>query len=161
MRCCAVSALCTHGRKPPRLAFRILHTAGDILREYLPVGGAMTRGTQAGGESALIRPVQRPVPLRQSVYESMVELVISGRLKPGQHLVETELAARAAGSQPMAWLREICREGEAAIEAGDTERFIAVNNQFHAALANLAGNAVLAELAGIVGRRVRWYYRLV
>src|SRR5215468_7439861 len=207
MRCYAVSALCTHGRKPPRLAFRILHTAGDILREYLPVGGAMTRGTQAGGESALIRPVQRPVPLRQSVYGSMVELVISGRLKPGQHLVETELARLlgvsrqpvrealhrlAAGGwvdlrpnqgafvhvptdqevdelldvrelleMQIARLREICREGEAAIEAGDTERFIAVNNQFHAALAELAGNAVLAELAGIVGRRVRWYYRLV
>jgi DNA-binding GntR family transcriptional regulator len=68
------------------------------------------------------------------------------------------LAARAAGSQAMAWLREVCREGEAAIEAGDTERFVAVNNQFHAALAELACNAVLAELAG---RRVRWYYRLV
>ena len=180
----------------------------------------MTIGTLAGGESGVIRPVQRPVPLRQSVYESLVELVIDGRLKPGQHLVETELArllgvsrqpvrealhrlaaggwvdlrpsqgafvhvptdqevdelldvrellemqtvrlaARAAGSQPMTWLREVCREGEAAIEAGDTERFVAVNNQFHAALAELAGNAVLAELAGIVGRRVRWYYRLV
>jgi DNA-binding GntR family transcriptional regulator len=177
----------------------------------------MTRGTRAAGESALVRPVQRPVPLRQSVYESLVELVIDGRLKPGQHLAETELArllgvsrqpvrealhrlaaggwvdlrpsqgafvhvptdqevdelldvremlevetarlaARAAGSPEMARLREICREGEAAINAGDTERFVAVNNEFHAALAELAGNAVLA---GIVGRRVRWYYRLV
>ena len=158
----------------------------------------MTIGTLAGGESGVIRPVQRPVPLRQSVYESLVELVIDGRLKPGQHLVETELArllgvsrqpvrealhrlaaggwvdlrpsqgafvhvptdqevdelldvrellemqtvrlaARAAGSQPMTWLREVCREGEAAIEAGDTERFVAVNNQFHAALAERAG----------------------
>jgi DNA-binding GntR family transcriptional regulator len=36
-----------------------------------------------------------------------------------------------------------------------------VNNQFHAELARVAGNAVLAELAEIVGRRVRWYYRLV
>ena len=180
----------------------------------------MTIGIQDAGEPGVIRPVQRPVPLRQSVYESLVELVINGRLKPGQHLAETELArllgvsrqpvrealhrlaaggwvdlrpnqgafvhvptdhevdelldvrellevetarlaVRAAGSQPMAWLREICRDGEAAIEAGDTERFVAVNNQFHAALAELAGNAVLAELAEIVGRRVRWYYRLV
>jgi DNA-binding GntR family transcriptional regulator len=175
----------------------------------------MTIGTRAAGESGVIRPVRRPVPLRQSVYESLVELVIDGRLKPGQHLAETELArllgvsrqpvrealhrlaaggwvdlrpnqgafvhvptdqevdelldvrellevetarlaARNAGSQQMARLREICREGEATIEAGDTERFVAVNNQFHAALAELAGNAVLAELAGIVGRRVRW-----
>src|SRR5215467_6157797 len=40
----------------------------------------------------LISPVERPVPLRQSVYEALVELVIAGRLTPGQHLVETELA---------------------------------------------------------------------
>src|SRR5262249_8992031 len=179
----------------------------------------MTIGIQDAGEPGVIRPVQRPVPLRQSVYESLVELVINGRLKPGQHLAETELArllgvsrqpvrealhrlaaggwvdlrpnqgafvhvptdqevdelldvrellemetaglaARAGGPQQMAWLGEICRDGEGAIKAGDPERFVAVNNQFHAALAELAGNAVLAELAEIVGRRVRWYYRL-
>src|SRR5262249_60106957 len=133
-------------------------------------------------------------PLRQSVYESMVELVISGRLKPGQHLVETELArllgvsrqpvrealhrlaaggwvdlrpnqgafvhvptdqevdelldvrellemetarlaARAAGPQQMAWLRDICRGGEAAIKAGGTERVGGVDHQLHAPLA--------------------------
>src|SRR5215475_14068605 len=180
----------------------------------------MTIGTQPAGESWVIRPVQRPVPLRQSVYESLLELVIDGRLQPGQHLAETELArllgvgrhpvrealhrlaaggwvdlrpnqgafvhvptdqevdelldvrellevetarlaVRAAGSQPVAWLREICRDGEAAIEAGDTGRFVAVNTEFHAELARLAGNAVLAEMADIVGRRVRWYYRQV
>jgi DNA-binding GntR family transcriptional regulator len=58
-------------------------------------------------------------------------------------------------------LQEICYEGEAAVEAGDTGRFVAVNAEFHAELARAAGNAVLAELAGIVGRRVRWYYRQV
>src|SRR5262250_1195290 len=124
-----------------------------------------------------IRPVERPVPLRQSVYEALVELVVEGRLRPGQHLVETELArqlgvsrqpvrealhrleaegwvdlrpnqgafvhvptdqevdelldvrellevetarlaVRAAGSQPVAWLREICQRGEDAVTAG-------------------------------------------
>jgi DNA-binding GntR family transcriptional regulator len=168
----------------------------------------------------MIRPVERPVPLRQSVYEALVELVIAGRLTPGQHLVETELArqlgvsrqpvrealhrleaegwvdlrpnqgafvhvptdqevdelldvrellemetvrlaAKAATAGQLARLREICREGQTAVEAGDTLRFVAVNNQFHAELARVAGNAVLAELAEIVGRRVRWYYRLV
>src|SRR5215831_2119858 len=156
----------------------------------------MTIGTQAAGESGIIRPVQRPVPLRQSVYESMVELVISGRLKPGQHLVETELArllgvsrqpvrealhrlaaggwvdlrpnqgafvhvptdqevdelldvrellevetarlaARAATDGDLARLRAICRDGEAAVAAGDTERFVSLNNSFHAALAEV------------------------
>lgn len=170
--------------------------------------------------AGLVRPVQRPVPLRQSVYESLVELVVDGRLQPGQHLVETDLArqlgvsrqpvrealhrleaegwvdlrpnqgafvhvptdqevdelldvrellevetARLAARSPrpeaVAQLRAVCEEGEAAIAAGDMEQFITANNQFHAALAGLAGNAVLAELTGIVSRRVRWYYRLV
>ena len=61
----------------------------------------------------------------------------------------------------LARLRVICHEGEVAVEAGDTGRFVTVNTEFHAELARLAGNAVLAELAAIVGRRVRWYYRQV
>ena len=168
----------------------------------------------------MIRPVERPVPLRQSVYEALVELVIAGRLSAGQHLVETELArqlgvsrqpvrealhrleaegwvdlrpnqgafvhvptdrevdqlldvrellevetarlaARAATPDQLAQLRAICRDGEAAVAAGDTERFVSLNNSFHAALAEVGGNAVLAELSAIVGRRARWYYRLV
>lgn len=168
----------------------------------------------------MIRPVERPVPLRQSVYEALVELVIAGRLTPGQHLVETELArqlgvsrqpvrealhrleaegwvdlrpnqgafvhvptdqevdqlldvrellevetarlaARAATADQLARLRDLCHDGEAAVAAGDTERFVSLNNSFHAALAEVAGNAVLAELSGIVSRRSRWYYRLI
>ncbi len=171
-------------------------------------------------EGRPIRPVERPVPLRQSVYEAMVELVVDGRLKPGQHLVETELArqlgvsrqpvrealhrleaegwvdlrpnqgafvhvptdhevdelldvrellevetarlaARSAAPDQVARLRLLCKQGEDAVQAGDTERFVALNNEFHAALAEIAGNTVLAELGQIVGRRVRWYYRLV
>ena len=179
----------------------------------------MTVDAQREG-TRLIRPVERPTPLRQSVYEALVELVIAGRLTQGQHLVETDLArqlgvsrqpvrealhrleaegwvdlrpnqgafvhvptgqevdqlldvrellevetarlaARGAGAGQLARLRVICHEGEAAVEAGDTERVVSVNNQFHDALAEIAGNAVLAELSAIVGRRARWYYRLV
>lgn len=40
----------------------------------------------------LARPIDRPVPLRERVYEAMQELIISGDLAPGQHLVESELA---------------------------------------------------------------------
>src|SRR5437879_7153803 len=50
-------------------------------------------------EASLIRPVERPVPLRQSVYEALVELVVEGRLRPGQHLVETELARQLGVSR--------------------------------------------------------------
>src|SRR5437867_1012438 len=169
---------------------------------------SMTADTREAGEARPIRPVERPAPLRQSVYEALVELVVEGRLRPGQHLVETELArqlgvsrqpvrealhrleaegwvdlrpnqgafvhvptdeevdqlldvrellevettrlaAVAATDGHLARLRVICHEGEAAVEAGDTRRFVAVNTEFHAELAKIAGNAVLAELAEI------------
>jgi DNA-binding GntR family transcriptional regulator len=46
-----------------------------------------------------IRPVERPVPLRQSVYEALVELVVGGGLRPGQHLVESDLARQLGVSR--------------------------------------------------------------
>jgi len=38
------------------------------------------------------RRIDRPVPLRERVYQAMQELIISRQLAPGQHLVESELA---------------------------------------------------------------------
>ncbi|HEY1001793.1 MAG TPA: GntR family transcriptional regulator [Streptosporangiaceae bacterium] len=175
---------------------------------------------------ATIRPLQRPVPLRQSVYDALIDLIVGGELPPGQHMVETDLArqlgvsrqpirealhrmeaegwvdlrpsqgafvhvptdsevdelldvralleaetarlaAAGSGSSPqgrqaqLTRLREICREGQAAAEADDFGRAVAANNAFHAEIAVMGGNAVLAELADIVGRRVQWYYRMV
>jgi DNA-binding GntR family transcriptional regulator len=176
---------------------------------------------------AMIRPLQRPVPLRQSVYDALIDLIVGGELPPGQHMVETDLArqlgvsrqpirealhrmeaegwvdlrpsqgafvhvptdsevdelldvralleaetarlaAAGGGSQTpqarqaqLARLREICAEGQAAAEADDFGSAVAANNAFHAEIAAMGGNAVLAELADIVGRRVQWYYRMV
>ncbi|MCX5330162.1 GntR family transcriptional regulator [Streptomyces sp. NBC_00140] len=42
--------------------------------------------------AAASRRVARPAPLRQAVYDALTELIINGSLKPGQHLVEAELA---------------------------------------------------------------------
>jgi DNA-binding GntR family transcriptional regulator len=168
----------------------------------------------------MIRPLQRPVPLRQSVYDALIDLIVGGELPPGQHMVETELArqlgvsrqpirealhrmeaegwvdlrpsqgafvhvptdsevdelldvralleaetarlaARSASGVQAARLRDICREGEAAADAGDFNAAVTANNIFHAEIAAIGCNAVLAELADIVGRRVQWYYRLV
>lgn len=177
--------------------------------------------TQAGPPSAAgIRPLDRPVPLRQSVYDTLIDLIVSAELRPGEHLVETELArqlgvsrqpvrealhrleaegwvdlrpsqgafvhvptdqevdelldvrelleaetarlaARAATPEKIAGLRQIWAEGHAAAEAHDVAKAVTANNAFHAEIAEVAGNAVLADLAGIVGRRVRWYYGLV
>jgi DNA-binding GntR family transcriptional regulator len=79
-------------------------------------------------------------------------------------LLEAEtarLAARAPSQVQVARLREICREGQAAADANDFGEAVTVNSVFHAEVAAIGGNAVLAELADIVGRRVQWYYRLV
>jgi len=169
---------------------------------------------------AVIRPLQRPVPLRQSVYDALIDLVVGGELPPGQHMVETELArqlgvsrqpirealhrmeaegwvdlrpsqgafvhvptdqevdelldvrelleaetarlaARSASPPQVARLREILAQGQAAIQVEDFGRAVAANDLFHAEIAAIAGNSVLAELADIVGRRVQWYYRMV
>src|ERR1700684_2331829 len=180
----------------------------------------VTADVQPAGPPVFISPVARPVPLRQSVYEALVELVVGGRLGPGEHLVETDLArqlgvsrqpvrealhrleaegwvdlrpnqgafvhvptdhevdelldvrellevqmarlaAGAASPGGIARLRAIWHEGQSAVASGETERVVAANNEFHAALARVAGNTVLADLARIVSRRVRWYYRQV
>ena len=170
--------------------------------------------------TAVIRPLQRPVPLRQSVYDALIDLIVRGELPPGQHMVETDLArqlgvsrqpirealhrmeaegwvdlrpsqgafvhvptdsevdelldvralleaetarlaARTSSPAQVARLREICLEGKAAAAADEFSDAVTVNSLFHAEVAAIGGNAVLAELADIVGRRVQWYYRLV
>lgn len=51
--------------------------------------------TVADSDSAALglgRALKRPGPLRESVYEALTEMIIDGTLKPGQHLVEVDLA---------------------------------------------------------------------
>jgi DNA-binding GntR family transcriptional regulator len=165
-----------------------------------------------------IRPVERPLPLRQTVYDALVELIVGGTLQPGQHLVEAELArqlgvsrqpireslhrlqaegwvelrpgqgafvhtpteqevdqlldvrgllegesARLAATQAtpedVARLRDLWREGVAALDVeDDPDLLVGANAAFHAHVTSMSGNVVLAELAGLVDRRVRWYY---
>src|SRR6516225_4156974 len=49
--------------------------------------------------TAVIRPLQRPIPLRQSVYDALIDLIVCGELPPGQHMVETELARQLGVSR--------------------------------------------------------------
>ncbi|MGX1478737.1 UNVERIFIED_CONTAM: DNA-binding GntR family transcriptional regulator [Streptomyces canus] len=76
-------------------------------------------------------------------------------------LLEAEaarLAAAHAGSAGVAVLEGLCAQGESAVAADDVDAAVALNARLHATIMELAGNAVLAELAGQVDRRVRWYY---
>ncbi|WP_255950682.1 GntR family transcriptional regulator [Streptomyces odontomachi] len=161
--------------------------------------------------------LERPGPLRERVYEALLELITTRSLQPGQHLVESELAghlgvsrqpvrealqrlntegwvdlrpaqgafvheptedeadqlltvrtlleaeaARLAavhtGPEGVEALEELCTRGEEAVAEGDVDLVVATNAAFHAKVMALAGNPVLAELAGQVDRRVRWYY---
>jgi DNA-binding GntR family transcriptional regulator len=161
--------------------------------------------------------VERPAPLRQAVYEALIELIVNRTLKPGQHLVEAELAEYLGVSrQPVrealqrlqteGWvdlrpaqgafvhmpteeeadqllsvrsvlethsarlaaehatpddvkrLWELQNEGVDALAAEDVKRLVAANASLHNFIMKLSGNAVLAELIGLVDRRVRWYY---
>ncbi|MFE3943939.1 GntR family transcriptional regulator [Streptomyces sp. NPDC059118] len=161
--------------------------------------------------------LERPGPLRERVYEALLELITTRALRPGQHLVESELAghlgvsrqpvrealqrlntegwvdlrpaqgafvhepteeeadqllsvrtlleaeaarltAANSGTEGIAALEELCAKGEQAVADDDVDLAVATNAAFHAKVMELAGNAVLSELAGQVGRRVRWYY---
>jgi len=51
--------------------------------------------------AAMIRPLQRPVPLRQSVYDALIDLIVGGELPPGQ-----ERCAKPAASAGLLGLRE-------------------------------------------------------
>src|ERR1700720_4832477 len=59
----------------------------------LPAQGSRSR-TQASPNvltDGAARRVQRPAPLRQAVYDAIVDLIVQGTLQRGQHLVENEL----------------------------------------------------------------------
>ncbi|MFD8079323.1 GntR family transcriptional regulator [Streptomyces sp. NPDC059718] len=171
----------------------------------------------SGLSQGSVPKLQRPGPLREQVYEALLELIITRSLTPGQHLVETELAghlgvsrqpvrealqrlntegwvdlrpaqgafvheptdeeadqllvvralleteaarlaAANATSKGLERLDELCGTGEAAVAADDVDAVVAANAALHACVMELAGNAVLAELARQVERRVRWYY---
>ncbi|MGY6021479.1 GntR family transcriptional regulator [Streptomyces spinosirectus] len=161
--------------------------------------------------------LERPGPLRDRVYEALLELITTRALQPGQHLVESELAGHLGVSrQPVrealqrlnteGWvdlrpaqgafvhepteeeadqlltvrtlleaeaarlaaananaagikaLEDLCAEGERAVAADDVDGAVGMNARFHTKVMELAGNAVLSELAAQVDRRVRWYY---
>ncbi|MFJ7214403.1 GntR family transcriptional regulator [Amycolatopsis sp. NPDC098790] len=69
-----------------------------------------------------------------------------------------KLAAGRATADDVDRLWDLQKAGIEALEAEDTEGLVAANAALHAFITELSGNAVLAELIGLVDRRVRWYY---
>ena len=59
-----------------------------------------SRGALGGAPTRNGPPlVERPAPLREAVYDALVEMIITAELQPGQHLVENELAAQLGVSR--------------------------------------------------------------
>ncbi|MFC7496133.1 MULTISPECIES: GntR family transcriptional regulator [unclassified Nocardioides] len=56
-----------------------------------PARGAGLRKAAAPTRTAR-PPLERPTPLRERVYDAIAEMIITRELKPGEHLVENELA---------------------------------------------------------------------
>lgn len=201
----------------PQNSGEVLVSDSDaVLTGPAPVSsGRRPNGLSLAG--ATPRPVERPVPLRQAVYDALTELIITGALQPGEHLVESELAkhlgvsrqpvrealhrlqaegwvdlrpgqgafvhvptehevdellavrslletesarlaARSAGPEQIARLREFMHEGLGAMQGEDVERLVDLNAALHAYVTEMSGNAVLGELISLVDRRMRWYY---
>ncbi|MFB7495174.1 GntR family transcriptional regulator [Streptomyces sp. NPDC056161] len=55
--------------------------------------------TSAALPTGTVPKLERPGPLRERVYEALLELIVTRSLKPGQHLVETELAGHLGVSR--------------------------------------------------------------
>lgn len=53
----------------------------------------------AGLPQGAVPRLERPGPLRERVYEALLELIITRALRPGQHLVESELAGHLGVSR--------------------------------------------------------------
>lgn len=53
--------------------------------------GSLREATSA--RRATRPPLERPTPLRERVYEAIAEMIVTRELKPGEHLVESELAS--------------------------------------------------------------------
>jgi len=97
------------------------------------------------------RRIDRPVPLRERVYQAMQDLIISRRLAPGQHLVESELAevlgvSRQPVREALQWLSNEgwvdLRPGYGAFvhapTHGEADQLLAVRSLLEAESARLA-----------------------
>jgi DNA-binding GntR family transcriptional regulator len=164
-----------------------------------------------------IRPLQKPAPLRQLIYDSLVDLIVYGALAPGEHLVEadiakrlgtsripvrealqllhrdgwvdlrprqgafvhqptirevddafgvrtllevesTRLAAIHADERSLKRLRQVLESGTRALARGDEEELVRLNSKFHAGIAEIADNEILAGIIARLDKRIRWYF---
>ncbi|GAA0236286.1 GntR family transcriptional regulator [Cryptosporangium japonicum] len=59
----------------------------------------MSEMSPVGRRASRRKPLERPAPLRQVVTDEIADMIITGELQPGEHLVEQELAAQLGVSR--------------------------------------------------------------
>ncbi|MPY85613.1 MAG: FCD domain-containing protein, partial [Actinophytocola sp.] len=67
------------------------------------------------------------------------------------------LASTLADAEGIARLRKLCTEGEAALDADDTDGMVAANAELHRTVSEQSGNKVLIDFVAQIDRRVQWY----
>jgi DNA-binding GntR family transcriptional regulator len=133
------------------------HLVEADLAEYLgvsrqPVREALQRLQSEGWVD--LRPAQGAFVHLPTDEEADQLLSVRGVLEAHS----AKLAAANAGPEDVRRLWELQNVGVNALAEEDTEGLVAANAALHAFITQLSGNAVLAELIGLVDRRVRWYY---
>lgn len=172
----------------------------------------------AGIADGQLEPLQQVPALRQRVHERLESLIITGALRPGDRLVETELAGRLGVSRgPVrealqllerdGWvdlrsrqgafvhqptdkevddffdvrrvleteaaclaaanvtpaqadrLREHLDAGRRVLAEGGDSSYVTTNATLHAQIARVAGNDILVQMLGLLGKRAAWYLR--
>ncbi|MFD3437773.1 GntR family transcriptional regulator [Streptomyces sp. NPDC058685] len=126
----------------------------------------------AGLPQGAVPKLERPGPLRERVYEALLELITTRALRPGQHLVESELAGHLGVSrQPVrealqrlnteGWVDLRPAQGAFVHEPTEDEadQLLSVRTLLEAEAARLAaansGSAGIAELEGLCAQGER------
>jgi DNA-binding GntR family transcriptional regulator len=133
------------------------HLVEADLAEYLgvsrqPVREALQRLQSEGWVD--LRPAQGAFVHLPTDEEADQLLSVRGVLETHS----AKLAAGRATEEDVERLWDLQKTGLEALAGEDTEGLVAANAALHAFITELSGNAVLAELIGLVDRRVRWYY---
>jgi DNA-binding GntR family transcriptional regulator len=68
-------------------------------QRLVPTTRAAEKAASSLPARAMRPPLERPAPLREAVYDALTEMIITRELKPGEHLVENELAAQLGVSR--------------------------------------------------------------
>lgn len=123
-------------------SFGLSRTPVREALQHLSIAGLAQRGPR---RAFMVRRLDEPA--LNDLFETMGEI----------EALCAQYSARRMTAVERQALREIVEEGAACVEAGDAERYAAINARFHQALFDGAHNASLREMAQILRVRTAPY----